>query len=350
MGKEKTATALLGVPLEKGMYDEARKQNVPLSEFVHNLALDKGTVAPDDKLHAFERLLKEFDIRVSGPTAHTVESFYKMEESAVMFPEYINRQVKIGMLMGINTARMEDIVSTEFSIDSSVYRDISLDPATQVTKAKRVAEYAEFPAFELTYKEKAITIRKIGQALNVSYEVLRRIKIPLVSQHLQMIGLHLANDLATEAINIAINGDGNVNPAIADTIATPGTLLYSDLIDFSLNFDPHDSTLWIMPKALIAKILRMSEFHAMGMGSTFPRTGEWITPFGNAMKRSSAVTTGYILGCDRDFGLEKITEAGSELTESEKIISRQFTQIIVSMVIGFAKPWANAFRMLKTIV
>ncbi|MBA7602082.1 hypothetical protein ES703_09168 [subsurface metagenome] len=316
MSEVKTAQELLGVPLEKGMYEEARGQNVPFSEFIHNLALDKGTITPDDKFHAFERLLKAFDIRVSGPTAHTVNSFYKVEESPVLFPEWINRQVKIGMLIGKNTAHMEDLVSTEFSIDSNVYKDISLDPVTQATRMKRVAEYAEFPGFKITHKEKAITIRKIGQALDISYEVLRRIKIPLVAQHLQMVGLHLAADMATEAIRVAINGDGNMNPAITTAVATPGTLLFADLIDWTLEFDPHDSSLWIMSKALIGKCLRMEEFHKAGMGSTFPRTGEWITPFGNVMKRHTAVTAGHILGCDQDFGLEKITEAGSELTES----------------------------------
>lgn len=54
-----------------------------------------------EKLTAFERQLKRFDIHVSGSASDPVEKFFRTSESAVLFPAYIappwNRACRAGI-------------------------------------------------------------------------------------------------------------------------------------------------------------------------------------------------------------------------------------------------------------
>lgn len=50
-----------------------------------------------EKLTAFERQLKRFDIHVSGSASDPVEKFFRTSESAVLFPAYIGAAVEQGM-------------------------------------------------------------------------------------------------------------------------------------------------------------------------------------------------------------------------------------------------------------
>ena len=47
---------------------------------------------------AFQRQLKRFDIKVSGPNSDKVEKFFQTSDSAVLFPEYVSRAVRQGMV------------------------------------------------------------------------------------------------------------------------------------------------------------------------------------------------------------------------------------------------------------
>ena len=83
------------IRLEKGLYNLAGKTfTQALSEMDPDIAYADTEIRG---LDAFERQLKRFDIKVSGPDCDTVEKFFATTESAVLFPEFVKRSVRAGM-------------------------------------------------------------------------------------------------------------------------------------------------------------------------------------------------------------------------------------------------------------
>ena len=83
------------INLEKGMYHVAGKNFTEVLEGLDSSENYKGT--PLEGLDAYERQLKRFDIRVSGPKSDVVEKFFSTTDSAALFPEYVSRSVRQGM-------------------------------------------------------------------------------------------------------------------------------------------------------------------------------------------------------------------------------------------------------------
>lgn len=324
--------AIKEIKLQKEMYQDCERTGESFSAM-----LERFDPSPEGStLDAFERQLKNAGIVTAGRNAVALETFFKTYESAVLFPEYVDRQVRIGMLLGKNQCKLADIVAVNSTIDASVYRAAYANLSGDF-KMRRIAEGARFPEVIIAFGEQTITLRKVGMMIKATYEALRRVKLPVIATHLKLIGNQMAKDKVGDAISIAINGDGNSNAATVDTVAASGTLAYSDLVDFDLNFDPYESKLWIGPKAVITLLLNMTEFKNPLSGMKYQETGEWITPLGNLLKRNDTITSDNLLGMDKDFCIEQVNERGANLTEHEKIIDGQWENITISEVVGFAK-------------
>ena len=83
------------VKLEKGMYNEAGRSFTKVLEKCDPSEQYQGT--PLEKLDAFQRQLKRFDIKVNWAASDVVAKFFATWESAVLFPEYVARAVRQGM-------------------------------------------------------------------------------------------------------------------------------------------------------------------------------------------------------------------------------------------------------------
>ncbi|TLN09903.1 hypothetical protein FDZ71_09550, partial [bacterium] len=75
--------------LIKEMYAEARKRGITFSEL-----LAQESPSQMEGLDAFEFALMERDINLKRDT---VERFYRTKEDSILFPEFINRNVRIGI-------------------------------------------------------------------------------------------------------------------------------------------------------------------------------------------------------------------------------------------------------------
>ena len=105
---------------------------------------------PLEKLDAFQRQLKRFDIKVNGPASDVVAKFFATWESAVLFPEYVARAVRQGMeesdILPLMTA-------AETTINGMDYRSIASQPSDEGKSLKMVAEGAEIPQTKVTSQE-----------------------------------------------------------------------------------------------------------------------------------------------------------------------------------------------------
>ena len=163
------------IKLEKEMYQEAKQKGLSFTQFLEKLENEEGIEYSGklSELDAYQRQLMAYGIKVAPGEASLVSDFFKTTASAIIFPEFWNRNIMLGMLQGKLSAKLEDIIATRTMIDSKDYRGLFAEVDEQDVKMKRVAEGAEFPKISFKLDEQAISLEKIGIVIESSYEALR---------------------------------------------------------------------------------------------------------------------------------------------------------------------------------
>jgi len=349
----KLSDSTLKLKLDKAMYGEARrlskeeKRHITFSALLDRLDPSE----PGAPLDAFERQLARHNIITRGDQISLVEDFYKTYESAVLFPEFINRNVLIGYMMGKNELKLDDLIALTEYIDGIVFNPTYADDSGEEEEVYQVGQLGEFPTTTIGIAEKPVKAIKIGRRLKASYEVLRRMQIDLLALHLQIIGLKMQRAMSKWALDVFVNGDGNSNPAPSQNVASTGVLAYDDLVDFEIDFAANgfEKTHMCGTKEMVKKLLKMTEFKDVVAGFNFQATGNMITPFGDILRFHPSAPDDKILGWDQKSHLEIVRERGAQLTEAERIIDKQFEQVVISDVIGFSKIFLNAGRILNIV-
>ncbi|MCP3942210.1 MAG: hypothetical protein GY710_12090 [Desulfobacteraceae bacterium] len=327
------------VAITKEIYPEAGAKGLTMSQH-----LEKERPSEVEGLDAFEFALSEQNINLKNDT---VEKFYRTSDDKVLFPEFINRNLRIGIAgLGKKDVTLEDIIATTTTIDSGVYETIKAEFANKSLDFKRIAEGGAFPTVRMSVGKQSIRLGKIGIALEATYEVLRRMKLPLLSIHMQLIGKRLAKKMVAYAVYTLLNGDGNTNAAEKVKKA----LDYKNLLEFDLAMDDWEASIWFSKKNTIQSLCLIDEFKDTRLFDT-AKTGAWVTPFGNSMKKfnwkDTTLGDKQIFQIDKSAALELVKEAGAELVETDKVIDKQFEKTVASQVIGFSKIFTDACRVFE---
>lgn len=329
------------VNLEKGMYQDAAEKGLTIAQILEQL--DPSGNHPDSNLDAFERQLAARGLVIQGPKSISLDQFYD-PDNRILFPEFINREIQAGMIMSRIQLQVADLIATTTEIDSGVY-DAALLDVGQDFHMKPIGEGAKFPKITITTTKKPVTLRKHGLKLRETYEHRRRIKANLFAVILRLIGQYLMLDMVDDAVDVEINGNsGNSNAASTPAVGT--AISYDKLIDFFFAFDPYEANLLAAPIAGLKAILKLSEFKDPLVGWDFQKTGNLVTPMGMVMrKHNTTALTDKLLGIDKRFSLEQVTERGSYLTETDKLIDGQWNEIAISLVTGFSKIIADSAQV-----
>ncbi|MFZ2949458.1 MAG: hypothetical protein WA003_08225 [Desulfuromonadaceae bacterium] len=325
----------MAVKLAKEMYQQARKQGITFSEL---LAIEAPS--SHEGLDAFEFALMDRDINLKKDT---VEKFYRTSEDSVLFPEFINRNVRIGIAgLGRFDLTLEELIATTTTIDSGVYESVNAQFDAKKIDFKRVTEGAPFPTVAITIDKNTIKLAKLGIALDVSYEVLRRMKLPLLAIHMQLIGQRLAKRNVAYAMYNIINGDGNNNAAPATNAAA---ISYDALLEFFLDMETWEATVWTAKTALLKTMLKLNEFKDPLLFDT-AKSGKIAPAFGNDLKRFNWTETTLgdknLVAVAKNAALELVKESGAELIETDKVIDKQLEKTVISNVLGFSRIFTDA--------
>lgn len=325
--------------LEKGLYaggsfTKALERLDPSENY-------KGTAL--EGLDAYQRQLKRFGIRVSGPGSDIVDKFFSTADSAVLFPEYVSRAVRQGLEQA---DLLPQIVASVTSIDGMDYRSVTAVPTEDEKELKVVGEGAFIPETVVHTKENLVRLRKRGRTLVASYEAIKYQRLDLFTVTLRQIGAYIARSQLKDAIDVLINGDGNDNAAQSLDCAASGALTYEDLIDFWNSFDPYELNTLLAGSGAMAMLLTMEEFRDSAAGLNFHGTGKAITPLGATLLKSASVGSGKLLGLDRTAALEMV-KAGDVTTEYDKLIDRQLERAVISCTAGFSKLFDGAAKVLN---
>jgi len=321
------------ITLEKGLYTTGKSFTQALEE-IDPSENYKGTSL--EGLDAYQRQLKRFDIKVSGPSSDPVSKFFSTSSAAALFPEYISRAVRQGIE---KNDKVEKIVATTTLIDSLDYRSIESKISDADLEMPYLGEGDTFSELQITLKDNLTTLEKHGRMLCASYEAIKYQKLDLFTVTLKQIGAHIANSEFKRAIQTIENDMDVVKAAGA-------TFTYDDLLSLWTELSPYRMTSVISNTVDFANILRIPEFRDAAAGLDFHATGNMITPFGAEIINCDYITAGNIIGIDKDYAIEKV-QAGGVLVEYDKLIDRQLERAAISTLTGFSRIFKDATKMLK---
>ncbi len=320
------------IVLEKGMYGVPGKSFTQVLEDLDSSENYRGTAL--EGLDAYQRQLKRYGIKVSGPGSDRVEKFFSTSGSAALFPEYVARAVGQGME---NRNKVTDLVATVTKIDAMDYRTITADEDPQDKELKPVAEGALLPATTIKAGTGLVRLHKRGRMLVSSYEALRFQKLDLFTVALRQIGSYIAVSQMLDAVDALVNGDG-AKPGVE---FVPGTPDYGDFIRLWGRLAPYKLNTVIAGTGAMEKLLQISEFKDAQAGMNFQGTGKLCTPLGAKLIHIPGMEEGKIVALDKDCALEMV-QAGDVATEYDKLIDRQLERAAVSVIAGFARIYGNA--------
>ena len=330
------------VRLDKNLY----KAEGGFSAQLEKLDPGKNYIGTDiSGLDAFERQLKRFDIKVSGPHSDSIAKFFATSESAALFPEYVARAVAQGSR---DNAIIDEIIASKTEIESMDYRSITTDlrkDNAADTISDTIAEGGDIPETSISLNEHLIKLKKRGRLLSASYEAIRFQRIDVISVALSQIGVNLSKRQLADAVDFLLNGNINV-PAAGKVLRTGTALTYNDLLKLWNSFEDFEMNVMLASPDMMMEILSLSEFKDPVSGLNFQTTGSLATPMGAKLIRSSVVPTGKIIGMDKRFALEMVTSGGI-CVEYDKLINTQMERAAVTSIYGFSKIFPDAVKVLE---
>lgn len=354
--------------LNRDMYQEARRNEITLSQL---LELNDPS-AEGSRLDAFERQLREHNIVTQtiaskGINASTVDAFYRTNESKVLFPEFIGRTLRESL---VAASVLPYLIAMNTPIDGNAYRTIYCKNDTankKAAKRRRITEASELPKSKLVTAENTTKIYKYGNAIEASYETIRRMKIDMFAVHIRRIGQQSASDEVLDVLDIIKDGDGNNNAATVytntglDSGATGGTLSQDAFVSFLLAFYPYSCNTMVANKAALLQVLKLlypaqstTQLVAFLIGGgalpakvKMPQGlfSEFTLLYDPNIEAVNAHPA--IYGLDSRYAIEKVQEVGSDIQEADKYILNQTQVLTISENAGFNKIMPEASAILE---
>ena len=311
------------IRLEKGLYNLSGKSFTAALEELDPSSAYAGT--PLEKLDAFERQLKRFNIRINGQDCDCVEKFFSTTETAVLFPEFVTRCIR----KGFNETVLRSVCAAKTVCASSQYLGCVLSDSEAYTATSQAEQLPEATVREGTT---ATVLSKFGRLISASYEAVRQQRLDVFGVMLRSVGVKLAVSVVKEAVDVLVD---DLTPI------TTSALTYDDLAALYGEFDCFDMTTVITSPELASKIAAMEQLKDCSANAD----GKLILPFGSELIKTSAVDSDTIIGIDRDFALEFITSTDLVM-ETDKLIDRQLDQMTVSITCGFRRITPDAVKVL----
>ncbi len=317
------------ITLEKGLYNITGKT---FTEALSELDADEAYVGTElEGLDAYERQLKRFGIRVSGPDSDRVEKFFRTTQSAVLFPEYVRRCIKAGMEQA---SVLGSIVAATTYTDGADYRGLNIKKSGT---DEAVAAGSALPITSVTGAESAVAVSKYGRQVQAVYEVIRKQRLDLFGVVLKSTGAQVSSAINNAAVTTLYTDAASTETAAA-------AVTYADLAAFWASMSDHNMTAMLVSPTFMANILALDEMK--DCSGDLGGSGVVTTPYGVKLIKCSGMSDEYAVGVDAGSALEAVL--GSDIVvDSDRLISNQIDCIAFSISIGFAKIYPAAVKVLK---
>lgn len=327
------------IKLSKSMYDDAKAEGISFGEILERQAIKENRFSADAQaagLDAVGQQLAARELKLSGAQASFVEDFFKVKENAILFPAVIARAVRAGLNEKSEiSATVKELVGTSSGIDGGVYESAAVDVDNSTDTSSRVAEGKEFPVVTIAFKDKSLKLHKAGYAIDMTYEVARRMKINLFNTVMKQIGRNINRDKVRLIVETLINGDGNSNP-IATITGSGSTLSYKDIIELKYSAKDFDPSIMLSGES-VAKAYECLDEYTSKTGPTMPKPP----------KVCDIIPDKKLIVMDNKISIEEVYEKGASLVEHDKIIEKQIEKSVISQVVGYSILYRDASKMLS---
>lgn len=344
MEKYITLKDVTKLKLDDGIYNDANKLGVSISKFLE-IEEKKAGYQPQGaalELDAFQRQLVANGINPVDK-ASLVDKFLQNSSSTALFPEFIDRQVRLGMNLGKLDLRLSDTHVASEKVFGGAIKAVALDFTKEDVKAKRKTERGKFVRGIIAEKSKSIDLITVGRQIDFSYKALRNMQILTASIFFKRYGFQLRKDMTSQAIDVLIKGDGNTGSAATTSVtSTVDTWKYKDLIDLIFNFtDGHEATHIVVNPAMMQKILtdntNFPQFQSMNILEQYMKTGEIKDFLGMTWRTHPDIADNAMLAFEKETCLKYYEEKGSSLIETDKFIDTQIQGTAISVSFNFGK-------------
>jgi len=248
---------------------------------------------------------------------------------------------------------LASLIATTTPIDGDAYRAFYLTDSPSAQRFVRVGEAAEVPRTKLSQGERTVNLYKFGRALEMSYEAMRRQRIDRVGLTIARMAVQAEVDKVAAVIDVIVNGDGNANTAATntniktdlDSAATSKSVTLKGWLLWKMLFaNPYMLTTAIAQSGDAYKLLSLNT----GSGNVPLVTIAQSSGFGGFQQINQGLAdnvalgwrtdapTDKIVGIDRRFAIERVTEAGASLTEVARWVEKQTQILVMTEVEGYA--------------
>lgn len=382
------------------VYRDAYRKGMSLSAYLESVHPQEQY---RDGIDAFTRLMQVANIRTRaipemGVWADEFQKFNETEQHRALFPEFLARrwrEVQYGRpALTRALYQGDDQVAGSFDnpyIDSQPRFDQQIAPAIPIgelvavttpisgftyrmtyintgaasgRRLVRVGESAEIPTVKLAISDKTVNLYKFGRALESSYEALRTTRIDKISLHIQLMAAQSETDKLAAVMDVLVNGDGsdgsaatNYNLTTLDSTTTANNMTLRAWLAFKMKFaNPYLITTALSPEAQALDLMMLNTGSGnvplvtiaaqAGFGS-FRQINTGLRD-GVGLGWTSEAPTGKIVGFDRRFAIERVTQIGADISEVERYIKQQVEVITFTEIEGYAKIDNNSVKTLNT--
>lgn len=352
-----------------GMVDQATREGKTLTQKLEELDPSTNYSGDLGRLDAFERQLLNHGIfphsdPEAGIQASKIDAFFQAPDPTLksLFPEFVDRVIR--------EAKMKDsilsyLIATTKTINNNSYRSTYIDDSKIAQSKRRVGIGTPLPKVTLKMREQTNTIYKYGLAIEAPYETIRWMDLDEFALFIRREVKQAALDEAEGAIDTLLNGDGNANTAaksttIATLKGTAGKLEYKPWLVWAAKFRPYQLTTVVGGELEIVDFLTMEFPNVDPMKIVSLLKADRATRIEVRMAPKVyddllLVLTDHkdlsgkskLLCIDKDFALQRLVEAGSNISENARYIENQTQLLTISENSGFSSIFADAARVLN---
>lgn len=244
---------------------------------------------------------------------------------------------------------LDEILAFEQTIDGDTWRRVYMTkPAAADVRMLRIGETADIPLSRIVTSDHTNRVHKYGRGIEISYEAQRRVPIDKVGYFIAQAALQVEADRIAQAIDVALNGDGNANTAAEnfdtsdlDAAATTAVTVKAWLGFKSQFTAPYGLT------HLFGRKADLLNLRLLQMPNDYPFLAD-LGDFGNlqllqdryggvvALAETDSVSAGTYLGIDARRALERTIEAGSDIEETKAYVERQTDALFFTQNDGYS--------------
>lgn len=307
-------------------------------------------------LNGYEQVLMHLNIPVRADLEQGIDLraasdvFGTKTGTRILFPDVLMDVVKwtTGQDPIVN---VQSIVAQSRTIqgNSAIMLDL-VDPGVDEIKMFQIAEGGEIPMRKIGTSERSVKMFKVGHGYEFTYEFARRANVDILTPYVSRINRQFEIDKVKYATAILVSGDGVAGAISVDAETayggTNGTLDWKSLFNWLVaraaagypidtligNYATYGTFIGLFtPTVNTNNIPQAME----GVGGPMMAPSLSFMNYKINFAISNTVAADVLIGIIKPETIEELQEAGSDIQESDRLITSQKVQFVRTQTVGY---------------